>query len=204
METPCNVRAGDNDISRDSEFMLRDLTVADLERKVGKEIYVSDWTSVSQHEVNEFGRVTRDPDPIHIDPEFARTNGPFGTTVLFGFQILSLLSFLSRPLRFQHGAGKVGYDLNYGLNRVRFVTPIPVNARFRNHVILKKIEQRKSGDYLITTLNTVELEGASRPALVAEWLGLLSRHAGAAPARSAPDASPAPIGLRARKRTPDT
>jgi acyl dehydratase len=192
------------DISRDNEFMLRDLTIADLERKVGKEIYVSDWTSVSQHEINEFGRVTRDPDPIHIDPEFARTNGPFGTTVLFGFQILSLLSFLSHPLRFQHGDGRVGYDLNYGLNRVRFVTPIPVNVRFRNHVTLKKIEQRKSGDYLITTLNTVELEGAARPALVAEWLGLLSRDAGKAPARSALEVSPAPAAQRARKRAPDT
>jgi acyl dehydratase len=185
--------------------MLRDLTIAELERKVGREIYVSEWTSVSQHEINEFGRVSRDPDRHHIDPEFARTHGPFGTTVLFGFQILSLLSFLSHPLRFKHGAGSVGYDLNYGLNRVRFVTPIPVNARFRNHVILKKIEQRKSGDYLITTLNTIELEGAARPALVAEWLGLLSRHAGKAPVRSAQELSPAPAPApqRARKRTPD-
>ncbi len=93
---------------------------------------------MSQAETNEFGRVTRDPDPIHVDPEFARTEGPFGTTVLFGFQILSMLSYLCRPLRFQHGTGAVGYDLNYGLNRVRFVRPIPVGARFRNRVVLKK------------------------------------------------------------------
>jgi acyl dehydratase len=184
--------------------MLRDFTIAALARNVGKEIYVSEWTSVSQQEVNEFARVTRDPDPNHIDPDFARTNGPFGTTVLFGFQILSLLSFLCHPLRFKHGAGKVGYDLNYGLNRVRFVTPIPVNARFRNHVILKKIEQRKNGDYLITTLNTIELEGSERPALVAEWLGLLSRHAGSGLPRSALDDSPATAALRARKRALDT
>lgn len=143
--------------------------------QVGKEIYVSEWTSVSQVEINEFGRVTRDPDPIHIDPEFARTAGPFGTTVLFGFQILSMLSYLCRPLRFQHGTRAVGYDLNYGLNRVRFVTPIPVNARFRNRVVLKRIERRKNRDFLITTTNTIELEDGERPALVAEWLGLVSR-----------------------------
>jgi acyl dehydratase len=149
--------------------------IESLSTQVGKEIYVSEWTSVSQAEINEFGRVTRDPDPIHIDPEFARTEGPFGTTVLFGFQILSMLSYLCRPLRFQHGRGAVGYDLNYGLNRVRFVRPIPVAKRFRNRVVLKKIERRKNGDFLITTTNTIELEDGERPALVAEWLGLVSR-----------------------------
>lgn len=146
-----------------------------LKRHIGRGIYVSEWTSVTQEEINAFGKATRDPDPIHIDPDFARAQGPFGTTVLYGFQILSLLSYLCRPLRFQHGTGEVGYDLNYGLNRVRFVTPIPVNARFRNRVVLKKIERRENGDYLLTTINTVELEDGAKPALVAEWLGLVSR-----------------------------
>lgn len=148
-----------------------------LRRHIGSEIYVSEWTSVSQSEIDEFARVTRDSDPMHVDPEFARTHGPFGTTVLFGFQILSMLSYLCRPLRFKHGTGAVGYDLNYGFNKVRFVAPIPVNARFRNHVVLKEIEQRKEGDYLLTTLNTIEVEGGGRPALVAEWIGLASRQA---------------------------
>jgi acyl dehydratase len=155
--------------------MQTEFEVEELKQRIGDEIYVSDWTSVSQDEINDFGKVTRDPDPMHVDPEFARSAGPFGTTVLFGFQILSLLSYLCRPLRFQYGTGTVGYDLNYGLNRVRFITPIPVNARFRNHVVLKKIEQRKNGDYVLTTVNTIELENAARPALVAEWLGLASR-----------------------------
>jgi acyl dehydratase len=153
------------------------LEIENLKSKVGKEIYVSEWTSVTQAEIDEFGRVTRDPDPFHVDPQFARSQSPFGTTVLFGFQILSLLSYLCRPLRFQHGKGAVGYDLNYGLNRVRFVRPIPVDALFRNRVVLKKIERRKNGDYLVTTTNTIELEDGERPALVAEWLGLLSRQA---------------------------
>jgi acyl dehydratase len=155
--------------------MQTEFDVEELKRRIGDEIYVSEWTSVSQDEINDFGKATRDPDPMHVDPEFARSTGPFGTTVLFGFQILSLLSYLCRPLRFQYGTGTVGYDLNYGLNRVRFITPIPVNARFRNHVVLKKIEQRTNGDYVLTTVNTIELENAARPALVAEWLGLVSR-----------------------------
>jgi acyl dehydratase len=148
-----------------------------LKHHVGSEIYVSDWTTVGQSEIDEFARVTRDSDPMHVDPEFARTHSPFGTTVLFGFQILSMLSYLCQPLRFKYGTGAVGYDLNYGFNKVRFVAPIPVNARFRNHVVLKEIERRKEGDYLLTTLNTIEVEGGTRPALVAEWIGLASRQA---------------------------
>ena len=151
------------------------LDFADLRRKVGKEIHVSDWISISQREIDLFGKVTRDLDPMHINPKFAKENGPFGGPVLFGFQILSMLSHLCQPLRFKHGSGEIGYDVNYGLNRVRFVSPVPVNAKFRNHVVLKKIDQRKNGDYLLTTLNTIELKGSQRPALVAEWLGLISR-----------------------------
>ena len=148
-----------------------------LQGLVGQEIYVSEWTSVSQSEIDEFGRVTRDCDPMHVDPEFARTHGPFGGTVLFGFQILSMLSYLCRPLRFQHGSGASGYDLNYGFNKVRFVAPVPAGVPFRNHVVLKEIKRRTSGDYLITTINTIEVEGGTRPAMVAEWIGLASRQA---------------------------
>jgi acyl dehydratase len=155
--------------------MPNEFQVDELRSQIGKEIHVSEWISISQQEINDFGKVTRDLDPIHVDPQFARTEGPFGTPVLFGFQILSMLSHLCQPLRFKHGTGAIGYDLNYGLNRVRFIAPIPVNARFRNHVVLKKVERRRNGDYLLTTINTVELEDGARPALVAEWIGLVSR-----------------------------
>src|SRR3984957_15292610 len=155
--------------------MSNEFEVETLQSRIGREIYVSQWTSATQAEIDEFGRVTRDLDPIHVDPAFARTEGPFGTTILFGFQILSMLSHLCQPLRFQHGTGAVGYDLNYGFNRIPFIAPIPVNAPFRNHVVLKQIEQRKNGDYLLTTINTIELEGGARPAVIAEWIGLASR-----------------------------
>lgn len=153
----------------------RDFDITELKSKIGQEIHVSEWVSVSQAETNDFARVTRDLDPNHINPEFARAQGPFGTTVLFGFQILSMLTFLCRPLRAELGSGSLGHELNYGLNRVRFVRPIPVGARFRNRVTLKRIEPRKNGDYLVTTTNTIELEDGEKPAVVAEWLGLITR-----------------------------
>jgi acyl dehydratase len=155
--------------------MSTEFDVESLRAQVGKEIHVSEWISISQEEINEFGRVTRDLDPLHVDPAFAQKEGPFGTPVLYGFQILSMLSHLCQPLRFKHGTSAVGYDLNYGLNRVRFIRPIPVNALFRDRVVLKKIEERKNGDHLLTTINTIELQDDARPALIAEWIGLVSR-----------------------------
>lgn len=149
--------------------------VETLSSLVGQEILVSDWISISQDEIDAFGRVTRDIDPMHMDPEYAREHSPFGQTILFGFQTLSMLSHLCSPIRYRHDGGVVGYDLNYGLNRVRFISPVPVNARFRNRMSIKSVEQRDDGAYLITSENTIEIEGQDRPALVAEWIGLISR-----------------------------
>jgi acyl dehydratase len=149
--------------------------VETLASLVGQEILVSDWISISQEEINDFGRVTRDPDPMHIDPDYAREHSPFGQTILFGFQTLSMLSNLCSPVRYRHGGGVIGYDLNYGLNRVRFISPVPVNARFRNRMSLKSVERREDGSYLITSENVIEIEGQERPALIAEWIGLVSR-----------------------------
>lgn len=151
--------------------------VETLSSLVGQEILVSDWISLSQDEIDAFGRVTRDIDPMHMDPDYAREHSPFGQTILFGFQTLSMLSHLCSPIRYRHGGGVAGYDLNYGLNRVRFISPVPVNARFRNRMAIKSVEQREDGAYLVTSENTIEIEGQERPALVAEWIGLISREA---------------------------
>ncbi|MFD0848826.1 MaoC family dehydratase [Sphingosinicella xenopeptidilytica] len=149
--------------------------VETLSSLVGQEILVSDWISISQDEIDAFGKVTRDIDPMHVDPDYAREHSPFGQTILFGFQTLSMLSHLCSPIRYRHDGGVIGYDLNYGLNRVRFISPVPVNARFRNRMSIKSVEQREDGAYLITSENTIEIEGQERPALVAEWIGLVSR-----------------------------
>ena len=149
--------------------------VETLSSLVAQEILVSDWISISQDEIDAFGKVTRDIDPMHVDPDYAREHSPFGQTILFGFQTLSMLSHLCSPIRYRHDGGVIGYDLNYGLNRVRFISPVPVNARFRNRMSIKSVEQREDGAYLITSENTIEIEGQERPALVAEWIGLVSR-----------------------------
>lgn len=153
-----------------------------LSERIGETLLVSDWLSISQEEVDAFGRLTRDPDPMHMDPDWARTHGPFGETVLYGFLTLSLLPALAKGLRFRHGEHEPGYDVNYGFNRIRFVSPIPVGRRFRDHVVLKAVERRPDGGLLVTTEHTIEVEGGERPALVAEWLGLLVRHPAAPPA----------------------
>lgn len=153
--------------------MLQSFDIQSLRNRIGDELFVSDWITIGQQEINTFGQVTRDLDPMHMDPEYASTHGPFGTTIVFGFQILAMLSHFHAPLRLQNRNGQ-GYELNYGLNRVRFVRPVPVNTPFRNRVTLKDIHQRDDGAFLITTVNTIEVQGGDRPALVAEWIGFLA------------------------------
>jgi acyl dehydratase len=150
------------------------LDIESLKGRIGEELFVSEWITVGQEEINAFARVTRDPDPMHIDPAYAKEHGPFGTTVLFGFQILSMLSHFQTPLRGHGSRTGRGYELNYGLNRVRFVQPIRVDIPFRNRVRLKDVRQRADGAFLITTTNTIEVQGSDRPALVAEWIGFIA------------------------------
>lgn len=155
--------------------MTEPLHIEKLKKKIGDTLYVSPWVYVTQDEINTFGRVTRDFDPAHMDPAYAREHSPFKETVLYGFQTLSMLSHLCDPLRHQHDSGDIGYDINYGLNKVRFITPIPVNAKFRNHMKLLDVTVRPDGSCLVTTLNTIEVEGQGKPAMTAEWIGLISR-----------------------------
>ena len=117
--------------------------------------------------------MTRDLDPNHIDADYAKRNSPFGGPVLFGFQTLSMLSHLAEGIRMGHNDGSESYEANYGLNKVRFITPIRVGTRFRNRMSVKSIKQRKDGTYMIVTENVIEVEGQDKPAMTAEWLFLL-------------------------------
>jgi acyl dehydratase len=153
--------------------MLQSYDIHTLRNRIGQELFVSDWITVGQEEIDAFGRLTRDRDPMHMDPDYARAHSPFGRTVLFGFQILSMLSHFNAPLRLQERS--VGsYELNYGLNRVRFVQPVPVDTPFRNRVTLKDISRREDGALLVTTINTIEVQGNERPAVIAEWIGFIA------------------------------
>jgi acyl dehydratase len=132
----------------------------------GTRLGTSDWYTVEQSHIDQFAEATGDHQWIHVDPARA-ADGPFGTTIAHGFLSLSLLSVLSNQV---YRIDNVKMGINYGLNRVRFTSPVPVDSRVRAVMQLDDVEDVKGGAVQITTTVTIEIEGAERPALVAEWL----------------------------------
>lgn len=148
----------------------------ELRAQVGREIAVSDWLLITQERVNQFAEVTNDPDWMHTDVERAR-QGPVGETIVQGFLTLSLLMYFTHQAAYL--PKDVEYAFNYGLDRVRWLSPVRVGKRIRNRMSLQGITSKGEDRYLLNISNTVEIEGESRPAMVAEWLGLLQAAAGA-------------------------
>lgn len=144
----------------------------------GDAIGTSDWVTVDQRLLDQFGSATLDDDPMHLDPEWARETGPFGTTVAFGFWTMSLLTHLlhsamkTAPARTPSAEG---YYLNYGIDRLRFIEPVPVGSRVRGAFVVKDVRTDARNRILVTFGVTVEIEGLDRPALVADWLGIWVR-----------------------------
>ncbi len=134
-----------------------------LKAAVGTEIGVSDWLTIDQKRVDTFADATDDHQWIHVDPDKAAA-GPFGRTIAHGFLTLSL----SVPLVNQAtSVGGIRMGINYGLNKVRFITPVPVGGRIRAHVTLDAVRDIPGGVQAERTV-TIELEGAEKPACVAE------------------------------------
>ena len=148
------------------------LTLADFPSRLGGEPLVSDWIEVSQAMIDEFADAIRDPQWIHVDPERAARESPFrdatgaGRTVAHGFLTLSLLSHLiENAIDFvDRRAG-----INVGFNRVRFTAPVLMGSRIRGRFVLLDL-QPIAGGLQLTWEVTIESEGTTRPALVAEWL----------------------------------
>jgi acyl dehydratase len=143
-------------------------TVAELKSLVGSPIGTSDWITVDQTRIDQFAAVTGDDQWIHVDPVRAAA-GMFGSTVAHGFLTLSLLPLF---IRSSHKVNGARMSVNYGLNRVRFPSPVPVNSRLRAHFKLMSFEPIEGGVQLITEV-TVEREGHPKPACVAESVGRL-------------------------------
>ena len=139
----------------------------------GEEVGVSPWLTVSQTMIDAFGHATLDPDPMHVDPAWAKANSPYDGTIAFGFLTISLLTHLmhgSMGVQGAHDPRRSGYYLNYGFDRIRLVAPVRTGRRVRGCF---KLLERKTDEQgrLITTFDCrVEIEGESRPALVAQWL----------------------------------
>ncbi|HTZ71162.1 MAG TPA: MaoC family dehydratase [Acetobacteraceae bacterium] len=138
-----------------------------LREKIGTEISLSDWLTVDQDRIDRFAEVTGDYQWIHVDRERAAA-GPFGTTIAHGFLTLSLLPILSGQAWLQL-PGVLG-ALNYGLDRLRFLTPVKCGARIRNRVKMLAMEEKGPGRTLITNESTMEIENEAKPALVATTL----------------------------------
>jgi acyl dehydratase len=141
-------------------------SIAALRNYVGQEVAVSEWLEVSQERINQFAEATEDRQWIHVDPERAARESPFKQTIAHGFLTLSLLSELGKRAMSVSG---VRIGINYGLNRVRFVSPVPAGSRIQGRFMLASLEEIKGG--VQATWNvTVECEGREKPCCVAEWL----------------------------------
>ncbi|MFB9994674.1 MaoC family dehydratase [Deinococcus oregonensis] len=142
------------------------LLAAELPQHIGQEVALSEWVEITQERINAFADATGDHQFIHVDAEKAAA-GPFGTPIAHGFLTLSLLA---GELMTRGGAPDiqgVRITVNYGLNRVRFIAPVPVGSRLRNRAVLQDA-QAGAGFMQITVLNTIELEGSDKPAATAE------------------------------------
>jgi acyl dehydratase len=140
--------------------------IAGLREQIGRDAATSDWIEVTQERVDRFAEATEDRQWIHVDPERAARESPFGGTIAHGFLTLSLIAALANRALAVDG---VRMAVNYGLNRVRFVTPVPAGSRVRASFALTAVEDVGGGVQTTWTV-TVELEGATRPCCVAEWL----------------------------------
>ena len=150
---------------------LEGYTLATIGDFVGKELGVSDWITVDQQRINEFAACTGDHQWIHVDVERAQRESPFGTTIAHGYLTLSLLPVMQMSV----GTLPQGVTaaLNYGADRVRFITPVKAGARIRDHITLIAAEEKGGGRVLLTARHTAEIEGEEKPALVADTLALL-------------------------------
>jgi len=143
------------------------LTIRELEGRVGQEVAISPWVEITQERIDTFAKAIDDFQWIHVDRARAKAS-PFGGTIAHGFLTLSLLSHLSEST-FSFADRKMG--VNYGLNRVRFTSPVPSGSRVRARFTLAKYEKLDGNGVQVTWNTTVEIEGKDKPALVAEAIG---------------------------------
>jgi acyl dehydratase len=142
------------------------IDVSTLRDRIGQEVAVSDWVTITQERINQFADATGDRQWIHIDAARAAAESPFKTTIAHGFLTLSLLSALIRDAMQFTG---LRMAINYGMNRLRFVAPVPVGSRIRARFTASAVEDA-GGSLQVTWQATVEREHSEKPVLIADWL----------------------------------
>ncbi len=154
-----------------SEDEMSNLTMANLKDRVGSELGVSRWLLVDQERIVRFADCTEDRQWIHVDPERAKRESPFKGPIAHGYLTLSLVGSLSIDVGVVPTDASAGF--NYGLDKARFLAPVPSGARVRLRVVLDSVEDKGGGQLLIKTRNTLEIENSDKPALIAEALALI-------------------------------
>ncbi|MFT0173012.1 MaoC family dehydratase [Paraburkholderia mimosarum] len=150
---------------------IENYRLATIEEFIGRELGVSDWVVVDQARIDAFARCTGDLQWIHVDTERAKRESPFGGTIAHGYLTLSLLAPLAMEIGLIPEGASAG--LNYGLDKVRFMTPVKAGARVRNRVTLVSVERKGGGRVILKTMNELQIEGEEKPALVADTLAML-------------------------------
>jgi acyl dehydratase len=149
-------------------FMPQEISLKDVPGLVGTVVGVSDWITVDQPMIDAFAGATMDHQFIHTDPVRAAAETPFGGTIAHGFLTLSLMAQMGYQVCPVVTGTQSG--VNYGFNRLRFVAPVPSGSRVRGHFVLKDFEVHPGKRWNATWDVSVEIEGAGKPAIVAEWL----------------------------------
>ena len=145
-------------------------TLAEIRARIGEEVGVSDWITLDQPRIDAFADATDDRQFIHVDPQ-AATQTPFEGTIAHGFLSLSLLSRMGAEAMLLPEGLKMA--VNYGFDRIRFLAPVKSGKRVRGRFVLDSVEEKAPGQLLIRHKVAIEIESEDKPALTAEWLGLM-------------------------------
>jgi len=152
------------------------MKVEELPTLIGRTLAPSDWILVDQARIDAFAACTDDHQFIHTDPERSRRESPYGTTIAHGFLTLSLIA-AHQPADFPR-PDDLGVTVNYGLDRLRFMSPVPAGARVRLLTTVTEVQTKGPGRMLVKTEKTMEIEGGAKPAYVAEQLTLFVARGG--------------------------
>ncbi|KQQ34437.1 MULTISPECIES: MaoC family dehydratase [Rhizobium/Agrobacterium group] len=150
---------------------MREISLADVAGLVGQELGVSDWITVNQTMIDQFADATLDHQFIHVDPERAKAESPFGGTIAHGFLSLSLLSAMNYETMPKIREQTMG--INYGFDKVRFMSPVKSGARVRGHFTLADSRFRGAGMLMTTYEVSIEIENEKKPALTATWITIV-------------------------------
>ena len=143
------------------------MRIEDLSGQIGQVMGQSDWITLDQARIDDFARVTEDAQFIHVDPD-AAAQTPFGGTIAHGFLTLSMLSAMTYDALSPREGEHMG--VNYGFDRIRFISPVPAGSRIRGLFTLAAVREVKPGEWELAFDVTVEIDGFERPALAARWL----------------------------------